>query len=60
MKKVPESELQKVEEARKLLYKYLEEVGFFKDDVCNIKLLSIVEITQPLWRVANRKWEDVR
>lgn len=52
---VPKSELVKLEQARLTLYRLLEDqtkdIGF---------LTRLVDITQTLWNIANRRWPEVK
>lgn len=52
---VPKFELVKLEQARLALYELLEDqtkdIGF---------LTKLVDITQTLWNIANRRWPEVK
>jgi len=45
--------LKKVEEARKEIYKAVEEYN------CKPLMLVLPFITGPIWEVANRKWKEI-
>jgi len=53
--KVPVHRLREVEKARVALYKLLEKDGFFERHP--FSTMAITEITEPIWYIANRKWE---
>lgn len=52
---VPRSELVKLEEARKLLYKILEAQC---EDLAFVIALS--KVTDPMWHLANRNWPEAK
>jgi hypothetical protein len=56
---VPQSQLDKVEQARKELYEFAEELGWDTNPAGIVKLMRLMNITGPLWEVANRRYPEV-
>jgi len=56
---VPQSSLDKIEQARKELYELAEELGWDTNNDGIVKLMRLMNITGPLWEVANRKYPEV-
>jgi predicted nucleotidyltransferase len=54
---VPQSQLDKVERARKDLFQFAEELGWDKNQTW--LMTRLMNITGPLWEVANRKYPEV-
>jgi hypothetical protein len=60
---VPQSKLDAIEEARLKLYELLKpqmNKGSVQDPAKFSYLLAVEEITQPMWLVANTKWEEAK
>ena len=56
---VPQSSLDRVEQSRKELYEFAEELGWDTNSDGIVKLMRLMNITGPLWEVANRKYPEV-
>jgi len=56
---VPQEELDKLEQARKDLYQLLQDWGVeeYKD---TLFISQLTNITSVCWRLANRKWPEVK
>lgn len=55
---VPQSSLDRVEQARKDLFALAEELGWDTHDT--MLMTRLMNITGPLWEVANRKYPEVK
>jgi hypothetical protein len=55
---VPQSSLDKIEVARKQLYELAEELGWDINDT--MLLTRLMNITGPMWEVANKKYPEVK
>ena len=55
---VPQSSLDKIEVARRRLYELAEEQGWPVNDT--MLVTRLMEITGPMWEVANRKYPEVK
>lgn len=60
---VPQAKLDAIEEARLKLYELLKpqmNSGSVQDPKKFRFLLAVQEITDPMWQVANTKWEEAK